>query len=84
MGLARDLEQGVRQGARYAKKLANGMTDLLCDCQNNKTYAAVKVTTVLTDAHYQEIKQTMERLGLWTMEMRDLESAMLPYKYDAA
>lgn len=82
--LAQDLVSGVKTGTRCNKKLQNGMIALLQDCQPDKAYSAVKVTTVLTDDCYGKIKQSMVQLDLWTEEMDSLEAAMLPCKYEAA
>lgn len=64
------------------RKLANTILDLLQACQPDKTYSAVKATTVLTDVNYQKIKNIMVQLGLWANEMSELEQKMLDCKYE--
>ena len=82
--LAQDIVAGNKVGTHWSRKLQNGMMSLLQDCQPDKAYTAVKVTTVLTEAFYDKIKQSMMHLDLWTDEMSCLETTMLPCKYDAA
>ena len=82
--LAQCLVSGDKTGTHPNKKLQNGMIALLQDCQPDKAYSAVKVTTVLTDDCYCKIKQSMVQLDLWTEEMDSLEAAMSPCKYEAA
>ena len=79
---SQDLTSRNKIGTHWEKKLQNGMITLLQNCQPDKAYSAVKVTTLVNEDCYRNIKQSMVQLGLWTDEMSALEATMLPCKYE--
>ena len=81
MLMARLIGQGnlVRQ---ISKRLQEEMTQLLQECQSDKKYTAVKVTTVLNSMNYKKARKVMKRFKLWSRKMDTLETRMTSYKYD--
>lgn len=67
---------------RRKNKLLNGVRDLLQVCQPTEPYSAFMASALLSNEHYNIMKDRLIDEGLWPQEFIDLESELLSIKYE--
>lgn len=71
--LTDDYINGVQTSTRRKNRIVNGTKDLMKEGLPNAIYSATSATIILTDTEYETLKNKLASLGLWDVELSQLE-----------
>lgn len=71
--LADDYISGIQTSTRRKNRIVNGSKDLMREGLPSAIYSATSATVILTDTEYDTLKSKMMALGLWDVELSQLE-----------
>ncbi|NFK66164.1 TIGR02646 family protein [Clostridium botulinum] len=80
--LLRDYVKKINTSTRRKNKIINGVKDILKYSQPTEEYSAIMATTIINDDNYKYIKIELLNLGLWDLELEDLEKEAINIMFD--
>jgi uncharacterized protein (TIGR02646 family) len=71
--LTDDYISGVQTSTRRKNRIVNGIKDLMKEGLPSSIYSATSATVILTDTEFEILKNKLTLLGLWDIELSQLE-----------